>query len=397
MVNLITMNMKRIILLMFSAAVAYSCADQPIGSIPMDSEAPGQVSDVKVTNVPGGADLSYKIPEDNDLLYVKATYELENGTQSSVMVSMYENTLKIRGFAKPEERRVMITTGDRSGNESEPVSVSISPMRSPIFDVLESVRMEGTFGGVRLAWKNETKSALAVTLLKKAGSKWEEINTYYSDADEGRQAARGMDAVEAEFAVFIKDRWENVSDTVTATLTPLFEEQFPVGTYKKYAMAGDSEISYGWDLGFALDGNTTQAYGWFSKPSVEGGVWPARFTVRIAGGALVSRVRIIQRHPEMWENGNPKKFNVYATNNPSPDGSNDGWTLLKTFTSVKPSGYDSGQYSDEDRYIAQNGEDFEFDPEKVAKYEYYRFEFVENWGGDNTFINLYEIFFYGKL
>lgn len=170
MVNLITMNMKRIILLMFSAAVAYSCADQPIGSIPMDSEAPGQVSDVKVTNVPGGADLSYKIPDDNDLLYVKATYELENGTQSSVMVSMYENTLKIRGFAKPEERRVMITTGDRSGNESEPVSVSISPMRSPIFDVLESVRMEGTFGGVRLAWKNETKSALAVTLLKKAGS-----------------------------------------------------------------------------------------------------------------------------------------------------------------------------------------------------------------------------------
>ena len=124
----------------------------------------------------------------------------------------------------------MITTGDRSGNESEPVSVSISPMRSPIFDVLESVRMEGTFGGVRLAWKNETKSALAVTLLKKAGSKWEEINTYYSDADEGRQAARGMDAEEAEFAVFIKDRWENVSDTVTATLTPLFEEQFPVGT-----------------------------------------------------------------------------------------------------------------------------------------------------------------------
>ena len=53
-----------------------------------------------------------------------------------------------------------------------------------------------------------------------------------------------------------------------------------------------------------------------------------------------------KRHPEMWENGNPKKFNVYATNNPSPDGSNDGWTLLKTFTSVKPSGYDSGQYGD---------------------------------------------------
>lgn len=390
--------MKKIILLILSAAMAFSCADQPIGSIPMDSEAPGQITDIVVTNVPGGADISYRIPSDNDLLYVKASYELENGTPSSVMVSMYEDTLKVRGFAKSQERQVRITTGDRSGNESAPVLVTISPKRSPIFDVLESVRMEGTFGGVRLSWRNETKSALAVTLLKKVGvGKWEEVNTYYSDAGEGRQAARGMEAEEAEFAVFIKDRWENVSDTVTATLTPLFEEQFPVGTYKKYAMAGDSEISYGWDLGFALDGNTSQAYGWFSKPSVEGGVWPARFTIRIAGGALVSRVRIIQRHSEMWENGNPKKFNVYATNSPSSDGSNDGWTLLKTFTSVKPSGYGSGQYSDEDIYIAQNGEDFEFDPEKVAKYEYYRFEFTENWGGDNTFINLYEIFFYGKI
>ncbi len=390
--------MKKIALIIITAALAFSCAEQPIGSIPMDSESPGPVTDIEVTNVPGGADISYKIPPDNDLLYVKASYELENGTQSSVMVSMYENKLQVRGFAKTMEHKVMITTGDRSGNESEPVYVTISPLRSPIFDVLESVTMEGTFGGVRLTWKNETKSALSVTLLKKVGNgKWEEINTYYSDAADGRQAARGMEAEEAEFAVFIKDRWENVSDTVTAMLTPIFEEQLPVGTYKKYAMAGDSEVSYGWDLGYALDGNTNQQYGWFSKPSVEGGVWPARFTIKIAGGALVSRVRIIQRHSEMWESGNPKKFNVYATNNPSADGSNDGWTLLKTFTSVKPSGYSSGQYSDEDKYVAQNGEDFEFDPEKVAKYEYYRFEFVENWGGDNTFINLYEIFFYGKI
>ena len=81
--------MKKIVLIIISATLAFSCAEQPIGSIPMDSESPGPVTDIEVTNVPGGADINYKIPSDNDLLYVKASYELENGTKSSVMVSMY--------------------------------------------------------------------------------------------------------------------------------------------------------------------------------------------------------------------------------------------------------------------------------------------------------------------
>jgi len=390
--------MRKIYLLTIFAAVALvSCQEESIGSIPLDSIAPGVVTDVKVENIPGGANISYTMPDDEDLLYVKAVYKLESGKDASVMTSMYGDTLKIRGFAHERSVDVKIISCDRSGNQSAPVIATINPKRSPIFDIMESLKAIQTFGGVQMSWENATKEAVAVTLLRKVGSRFEDVITYYSDSRAAKQSARGLENEETEFGVFIKDRWDNYTDTTTFILTPLFEEQFPVGTYKKYKLAGDSDISYGWDLGYALDGDLTQPWGWFSKPTVEGGTWPAKFTVTIPGGAMLSRVRIVQRHPEMWENGNPKKFYVLGSNEPSNDGSEDSWTFIKEFTSVKPSGLPSGQYSDEDTYIAENGEDFEFDAENLADYEYFRFVFTENWGGDNTWINLYEVLFYGKL
>ncbi len=391
--------MKKQLIIIAAALIAVvSCTEPPVGSTPMDNVKPGPVTEVVIKNVPGGADISYNLPADEDLLYVKALYKLENGKDMNVQVSMYEDTLKVRGYANNLPHDIDIVTCDRSGNESDPVSVTINPEKSPIYAIIEGMQVIPAFGGVALKWENPTESAISVTLLRSiAKSPWEEMNTYYSNSLTAKQTARGMEAVETDFAVFVRDRWENTTDTLTCTVTPFYEEQLKPGTYKKYAMKGDSEISYGWDLGYALDGDLTQAWGWFSMPTVEGGNWPAQFTMRIEGGVSLSRVRIIQRHPEMWENGNPKVFTVWGSNNPSADGSYDSWTPLKTFTSVKPSGYESGQYSDEDKYVAENGEDFEFDPEFIAPYEYYRFEFLENWGGDNTFINLYEVLFWGQM
>lgn len=391
--------MKKIHLLTILPAIALisSCTAESIGSIALDSKAPGPVTNISVENIPGGANISYSLPDDEDLLYVKAEYKLENGNDASVMASLYCDTLKIRGFAHEKSTEVRIFSCDRSGNMSKSVVTTITPKPSPIFDIINSLRAIQAFGGVQMLWNNDTKEAISVTLLRKVGSRFEDVITYYSDAKEAKQTARGLENEETEFGVFIKDRWDNSTDTTLFTITPLFEEQFPVGTYKKYALAGDSDISYGWDIGYALDGDLTQPWGWFAKPTVEGGTWPAKFTVTIPGGAMLSRVRIIQRHTEMWENGNPKKFYVLGSNSPTKDGSEDSWTIIKEFTSVKPSGLPSGQYSDEDSYIAQNGEDFEFDAENLESYEYFRFVFTENWGGDNTFINLFEVMFYGKL
>ncbi len=392
--------MKKSLFIIIAIVVAgfLSCAEQPVGSTPMDGNAPGVVTEVGYRAVPGGANIYYNLPEDEDLLYVKAYYTLANGKEVNSLVSIYDDTLQVRGYADIEPRDIKIVTGDRSGNESSPVILTINPLRSPIYDIIDNIVLEPTFGGVRIAWDNPTEAVVAVTVMKSvAGGDWEEVNTYYSNSLQGRQAARGMESVASDFAIYVTDRWDNTTEQrVFESVTPLFEEQMEPGIYKEYKMSGDSNIMYGWALNYALNG-VIEAYGWFSENITAGGIWPARFTMEFTGGPVsLSRLRLLQRSGEMWENGNPKVFTVYGTNNPNPDGSNDGWVALKTFTSVKPSGLPSGEYSDEDIYIATNGEDFEFDPSMIEPYKYYRFEFTENWGGDNSFINLIEIFFWGQ-
>ena len=388
---------KYIFVLSALAFMLFACEEQPVGSTPMDGVAPGMVTEVGYNSVPGGADIFYTLPDDEDLLYVKANYTLANGKKINTRVSMYDDTLRVRGYADTDPRIIDIVTGDRSGNESEPVQITITPKPSPIYDILESVAVNPTFGGVTLTWENPTESVIAVTLKRSvAGGDWEEVNTYYSNSKTAKYSARGMEVADTKFGVAISDRWDNATNERRFNATPWYEEQLKAGTYKEYKMSSDSEIAYGWALNYALNGDLTEPWGWFSKPTVEGGNWPARFTMQFNTKVSLSRMKLVQRHGEMWENGNPKCFSVYGSNNPVDDTNDPAWVLLKDFTSVKPSGLPSGQYSDEDAYVAQNGEDFEFDPDKIDSYKYYRFEFTENWGGDNTFINFFELLFWGQ-
>ena len=54
------MNMKNKIILsaMTLGLITWSCSESPIGQQPIDSIAPGAVSNVNVKNIPGGAILS---------------------------------------------------------------------------------------------------------------------------------------------------------------------------------------------------------------------------------------------------------------------------------------------------------------------------------------------------
>ena len=73
---------KELIFYLISLALFIACNEEPVGQTPLDNIAPGKVSDINVTNIPGGAYLTYKLPDDEDLLYVKAIYQLkeeENG------------------------------------------------------------------------------------------------------------------------------------------------------------------------------------------------------------------------------------------------------------------------------------------------------------------------------
>ena len=57
-----------------------SCKEEGrLDHIDMSAPAPEQVYDVTVKPTPGGAILKYKMPKDENLLYVKAVYQIETG------------------------------------------------------------------------------------------------------------------------------------------------------------------------------------------------------------------------------------------------------------------------------------------------------------------------------
>ena len=73
------------------AILLYSCAEESVGQTPVDNMPPQNVTGVQVQNTPGGALLTYTLPDDEDLLYVKATFILNNGQRSEVKSSVYLN------------------------------------------------------------------------------------------------------------------------------------------------------------------------------------------------------------------------------------------------------------------------------------------------------------------
>jgi hypothetical protein len=85
------MNIVRIMLLSGVRALApvclilsfLSCNEEPIGRQPVDGDAPGEVSDVTWYATPGGAVFRYTLPDNRDLLYVKAVYSRDKAWKAN--------------------------------------------------------------------------------------------------------------------------------------------------------------------------------------------------------------------------------------------------------------------------------------------------------------------------
>ncbi|GAA4303590.1 DUF4998 domain-containing protein [Compostibacter hankyongensis] len=111
-------------------------------------------------------------------------------------------------------------------------------------------------------------------------------------------------------------------------------------------------------------------------------------------------------HYTLWQRGNPtslfyansspRKWEIWGSNDPNPDGSwDDSWTLLGSFESVKPSGQPLNTNTDEDIAQAQAGDAFAF-PAPTKPVRYLRIKILQTWdpgGSDHAFIS--DITLYG--
>src|SRR5690606_29745287 len=124
-------NIINFLCIVLLSCVVIACQEREYLPISGSVGKPDKVTDVGVRSVPGGAVINYKVPNDNNILGVKAVYQ-RNGKKVETLVSFYDNILNIEGFVDNASHLVQLITVNRALEESEPVEVSFTPLEAPI-------------------------------------------------------------------------------------------------------------------------------------------------------------------------------------------------------------------------------------------------------------------------
>lgn len=399
--------MKKILYLISLIAsffIAVSCNE--VGREPFNKDvAPEKVSNINVESLPGGAKITYTLPNDKNLLYVKAVYTLADGTVREMKSSFYKNEIVLDGFSDTIQYKANIYSVSRGEKASEPIEVTFKPSISPIKIAYETLAMKTTFGGVAFTYTNPYEANLRFTLLTKDTITGEIViaSNFYSKAKTGRFALRGYNPRERWFGLFITDRWNNKTDTLSGMYTPIFEQKLDKTKFLEVkTLPGDTREGHI---------STTMANLWNEQTGHDGGQifhtkpgtgLPQWFTFDLGSDQKteISRIKVHHRQGDGYDGsyigGDPKVYEIWGSNNPDPDGGWNNWTLLNTCYSIKPSGSPDGIVTAEDvQFAGVTGEEFEF-PEGIPPVRYIRFKTIKVWGMlDHIYIA--EITIYGKI
>ena len=224
---------------------------------------------------------------------------------------------------------------------------------------------------------------------------WVTVRTFYTAATVGDFAARGFEPKAQKFAMYIRDRWNNKSDTVIKTLTPKPEIEIPSDTYRKLVLPTDQTAlaEAGYNIENLWNGlNDRRLYASSNASSL-----PQWITIDLGKKVLLSRFKQYQeQYDHCYTGSGLKNFELYGSNSPNPDGSWASWTLLGEFTTVKPSNLPLGQKTNEDiNYACNLGADFYFatQPEAVR---YLRLKSLETYSSPGQVV-IMELKFFGQI
>jgi len=389
------------IITIFVLLLFIACEEYEHGPISNDPNKPSMVENIVMTPTNGGFDISYDLPKDNDLLYVKAVYITSNGEEAEVKTSKFNNKIQILGFGDTEERTISIYAVDRSANVSDPVHLTGSPLVSPVFIIQQTMNIVADYGGAKFSWVNELKTPISVELLGE-DKDGDLINyrTVYTEQAALKQSLRGFESVPTLFAAVIRDRYDNFSDTIYANtadklLTPLFEERLDKEKFLKVILQNDDnwdawEGDY-WNLFDDNIKSIVHTQGDHPRPSI--------LTVDLGVNVSLSRFTVYQRASHgtihAYTHGNPKRYTVYGAKElPGMDGDLKDWILLRECESTKPSGLPLGQNTDEDIDHFWAGDEYSF--EEQTEIRYFRFVVHETWDGAG-YIGFSEMTFWGDI
>lgn len=370
-----------------------------------NTDKPAVVTNIRVDNFNGGAHIIYDLPNSENVLYVLAKYKINSKTERETKSSYYTDTVTVNGFSSENEYEVTLYTVSRANIFSDPVTVKVVP-KKPIFQmVAPTMQLSADFGGINVKAKNPLKSEIGLIFLAKdkVSGALEVKDQHFTKAAEIDYSVRGFESAEQSYAVYVTDKWGNISDTLINKLTPLYEEQLDKNRFSAYNLNSDTPIDFGWSLPYLWDGRL-DGNGWHTR---FGEIPPYVCTFNVGKTYKLSRFVMYQRTGEFtYGHGNPKDFAIWGSNVNQPrdaalpafaaEGTVIGdWINLGNYHFPDPpSGLGAGQTNSADEAYVKGGISFNV-PFAAPEVKYVRLSVANTWS-NGTAAHVMEMTFFGS-
>jgi len=373
----------------------FSCAEKTIEPITDSLGKPGTVTEIVTKPLAGGVKITYRIPNTEDILSVKALYTLSNGKKMELDVSYFENNMEILGFNDTKEHTIDLYAVNRAQIKSDPVTVKFTPLEPPLAKIARSITIISAFGGAQFNWANEDRYPINLEFFTNDDDGYLQLTKILtSELLESNTKLRGYDPEMRTFAVLVRDNYGNSIDTIKTSLLPFFEERFNKRNMTIMKLTNDGGFTNWEGTDAYLIDDDKETFGHSPANSL-----PCPFTIDLGVVAQLSRIVFFNRlfNDSYFSWGNPKDIEIYVRRDrPSASGDWSEWGEPVIVDQLsKPSGLPSGTDTDEDRAYAEAGFEFEF-PVDLEPMRYIRVVILSTQTGP-TYTHPAEVDVYGEV
>ena len=385
-----------ILLLLISIVVSCESEDKK------DTTPPGELTITSTEATYGGAIISYTLPNDDDILYVRADYTNGKGEAVFRTVSKHVNQIEVSGFVVEEDVTVSLTVVDENQNKSKAVEHEIRPLQWFIYLVQESIEIVPDLGGVQVSWENIEEKTVFIYLHIADGDEEETRILSSSNATENI-FVRGLEAKELGFSTKVEDFDGNITSLIEeGYYTPLFEEKINKDTWalvSNLSIDGNAyegaTVNFWDDVVDTFETNSDNSY-FIINRNDNGGVlrWPLDIVIDLNKKVKINRFKIWQRafwyngpgdQPYYYQSENLRSFDLFVSMDKSE------WALLGSFQIEEPTNGDISQALLDEAVAGHNFNLDEISPE----FRYLKFSITSNFGSD-SFCHGSEISLFGR-
>jgi hypothetical protein len=196
-----------------------------------DSEPPDAPEYLNYKSLYGGVRLYYRIPSNEDLLSIDASYTNAKGEKLWFSVSYFTDSLDVYGFSNTLEHTVELYAVDRAGNKSEAISIPVFPLEPAVSRVAKSVTVKPGFASFFVNWENELAQNINVYVdfsYTKQGKLNEYRMIFTSRLAVDRYYVNNLDLTEQEpvsVKIRVEDMYGNITESIDKGTVTLYEDE----------------------------------------------------------------------------------------------------------------------------------------------------------------------------